>query len=351
MARGQAQDGHLTMTAGEAITEGRAVKMSGSTERTVVYADSGEPAIGFALQTVASGAKVAIRPLNANGTIRARSDGSITRNSTVYIANNGQVGDSIAGNPVGIALDSATAADQPIEIMPFPANGGDLLAGEKARFFDDFFYWNLDESGSEGFWLLDANNSGAVTVNDVHGGSITLAASDTTATDNDESYIVSLSDLFTPQAGKRGTFKARVKLTEANTDDANIVFGLTSDTADVENLLQDNGAGPQDTATHMLIYKVDGGDRWRGSVRDTALDDDANVGLFTSGSWHELKITWDPGDGTTGTVTFFVDGVAGGTKDFTISSAAAMRLVAGVKNGGGTAETLEIDYVSAEFDR
>jgi hypothetical protein len=317
----------------------------------VIYADAGDDAIGVNLTLVASGGLAAVETLNFNGTIKMIADGAILVDANLYTANDGKVSDSVSGRPIGVAKTATSGDGEPIEVMPFPRASGDYDS-DKVVFVDDFFKYDLDESGSNGVWVTDANDSGAVSETDAHGGVISLAASDTAPSNNDEIYVVSNQEIYKPAAGAFASFKFRVQCTEAAANGANIVCGLTSDTADVADLLGDDGAGPQDSGTHILAYKLDGGAVWRGSVRDTALDDDVNIGAFTTATWHEVGFTvYAAAGATTATVTFFVDGVAGGTKDFTISSATEMRMVFGIKAGTAAAYTLLVDKVFASFDR
>lgn len=352
MSTGQTREGPYTFAAGEALEEGRFVKLSGSTSRTVVYADAGEDSIGATLAAAASGAKVSVAGWGGDKTMRVIAAGNYAVNATVYVANDGKVSTSISGRPIGFLLDDAAGDGQPVEMYPYPVFSGNVI-GKQVAFDDDFLIYNLDESGSEGSWVADANNAGAVAITDAHGGVISLAASDTTAGDNDETYLVHVNEIYKPAAGKSATFGARIKLTEANTDDASILFGLKGgDTVDVENAIVDGGLTLEDAGTWIAIHKSDGGAVFKGTVRDTALDTDSDVGAFTSATWHDLMITVVAASGATdATVTFFVDGVAGGTKAFTLSSAEEMRLILGVKNGGANAETLLVDRVYAHFDR
>lgn len=340
----------IRCVAGEDLEAHRLVKVNGSTANSVVYADAGEDAIGVTLMRAVSGAEVTVELLNVSGTLKVIAAGTIAVNASVYAANDGKVSDSVSGRKIGF-LRYGGSANTAAEMVPYPRSSGDVDT-EFVTFVDDFLYLNTDESGSEGFWLLDANNGGTIAATDAHGGVVALTASDTSDADNDESYLISVNEIYKPAANSLAIFTARVKLTEANTDDANIVFGLLGgDTTDVENTIADNG-GITDANTYIAIHKDDGGLVWEGGVRDTAADEDTDIGAFTSGAWTELKIVVDSMDGgAAATVTFSVNGVAGGTKPFTLSSAGEMRLILGVKNGGANLETLLIDKVTAQFTR
>ena len=110
--------GILTLTAGEDLEPYRRVKFSGSTSRTVVYADAGEEAIGVTQAEADSGDPVAVATLGYGGTVEVESAGAITVNADVYGAADGKVDDTASGLPFGKALDAAAAAAIVIEVLP-----------------------------------------------------------------------------------------------------------------------------------------------------------------------------------------------------------------------------------------
>jgi hypothetical protein len=79
--------------------------------------------------------------------------------------------------------------------------------------------------------------------------------------------------------------------------------------------------------------------------------DNANVGDFTTATWHKLGFLYDPNDGVTAIVTPFLDGVAGTAKNLTIAALDEMHILLGVKAGGAHAETLLVDYVHVVKER
>lgn len=339
----------LSMLAGGTIGQFKLVKMSGSTANTVVVTGAGEDAIGIALVDAVSGDRIAIQLLTEDGTVKVIADGSITENTVLYAGATGKVSASVSGNAVGIAR-TAGVADKAMEMIPYPLGNG-MSFTSNIKYRDDFFDF-VDAD----FWTLDANNGGAVVEQDANGGVILLQASDTTDGDNDESYLVSTNEIYKPAAGKLAVFRFRVKLTEGNTNDASIVVGLSSTGLDWENIIADGGLTLEDSATHIAFLKSKDAAIWQGVVRDTALDADANVGAFTDAAWHDLMITVSSAAADTdATVNFLVDGVSGGTKAFTLSSAAEMRVGFGVKNGGtagpANGEQLLIDLFDMDVQR
>lgn len=335
----------LTMLAGEDLEAHRLVKLNGSTEFSVVYADAGDRAFGVTLVRADNADSISIEMMSVGSTLKVIAAGAITVNKVVYTANDGKVSDSVSGDPIG-TLRKAGVSDEATELIPYGQSGG-ASDSDLVVFEDEFGYFTDGD-----FWILDANNGGGFAERDEHGGVIDIDTSDTTVVDNDETYVVSSNEVYKPAAGKRMVLKGRFKLDEANVNDANIVFGLVSDTIDLADLIVDDGQTLQDSGTLICITKSDGGVVWKGTVRDTALDEDTDVGAFSDGVWTELKIVVSSAAGATQLqVEFFIDGVPGGTKDFAVAQAVDMRLVFGVKAGGGNAERLLIDKIRIEFER
>lgn len=200
-------------------------------------------------------------------------------------------------------------------------------------------------------WLEALNDgaSGTNTLNDAFGGTYSLV---TAAADNDYHWLASKAEVIRPAAGKPIKLMARLRLTEANTDDANIVLGL-SDTVTATALAND-GAGPTAANKSILLYKVDGGTKWRAGAADgTAVKAD-DLGDFTSGAWHELGflVNTTGADDATAEVLPFLDGTPGEPFRIALASfAAEMHLVVGVKAGGANAETLVVDWLYVGQDR
>ena len=93
---------------------------------------------------------------------------------------------------------------------------------EKRRtygFFDDF----CEFVSGDLFTDISADVGAAVANVDAAGGAVTLT---TGATDNNECYLLSTKELFLFAADKPLVFEARLKFTEANTDDANVILGI-----------------------------------------------------------------------------------------------------------------------------
>jgi hypothetical protein len=213
---------------------------------------------------------------------------------------------------------------------------------DKRTMYEFFLDFDTSVSG-DSVAASNDGGSGALTITDAAGGVATLA---TAAADNDYHVISSDAETFKVAANKPLWFEARVKLAEANTDDANIFVGL-SDTVD-GTLLTDNGGGPPSSWDGAGIFKVDGGTVWQAeSSNATTQATTTSLAAFTTDTWTRLGVHVDPGDDTTADVHFFVDGVRKATHKLTISGMDEMHVALGVKAGAGNAETLSIDYVRA----
>lgn len=200
-------------------------------------------------------------------------------------------------------------------------------------------------------WLEALNDaaSGTNTLNDAFGGTYSLV---TAAADNDYQWLASKAEVIRPAAGKPIKLMARLRLTEANTDDANIVVGL-SDTV-TATLLADNGGGPTGANKSILLYKVDGGTTWQAGTTNGSAAASHSLGDFTSGQWHELGfvVNTTGADDETAEVLPFLDGTPGDPFRITLASfATEMHLVVGVKAGGVNAETLVVDWLYVGQDR
>jgi hypothetical protein len=182
---------------------------------------------------------------------------------------------------------------------------------------------------------------------DAHGGVLNVGCD---GDDNDECYVASKAEAFKFQTDKKLFFEARVKLAEANTDDANIIVGL-SDTVGA-NTLVDDGAGPAASYDGAVFFKVDGGTVWQFETSNAGTQNTlTDAGDFDDDTWVRLGFLYDYNDGTTASVTPYVDGVAGTAQDLTISGLEEMHVLLGVKAGGTNEENLKVDYVHVVCER
>lgn len=208
-------------------------------------------------------------------------------------------------------------------------------------YFDDFCYYDPTATVGRYAVVKDGTPGGAQI--DAAGGVVSIA---TDVNDNDEHYVSTIAENWLFAASKPLWFEARLALTEAATNAANIIAGL-SDTVGA-NALLDNGAGPAASYDGAVFAKVDGGAVWQFETSNAGTQvTTASAGAFATNTFYRLGFLFDPADGTTGLITPFLDGVAGTAHEITLAGLEEMHILLGVKAGSGNAETLRVDYVKA----
>ena len=205
------------------------------------------------------------------------------------------------------------------------------------EYFDDF----LDDA-SHAYTETDDGGTGAWTLStDAAGGVATIA---TAAADNDHHAISPDAEQWLFTSGKKLWIEARVKLTEATTNESAIWFGLT-DTLTTGGI-QADAVGPLASYDGALIWKDEASLTWDFETSNAATQKTADeIGTYTSGAWTTLGFYFD-GTATTATVTPYIDGTAGTAKTITLAGLQEMHMVLGVKAGPtAAAETLHVDYI------
>lgn len=126
MARmGINESGVVTFTATVAIAQYQRVKLAAvqaTTPADVDVAGAGEQHIGHADRPAEAGELVPVRLRNANGTRLAIADGAVAAGAALYGAAAGEVGDTVSGTTIGLALQAAGAQGDVISILD--DNGG-----------------------------------------------------------------------------------------------------------------------------------------------------------------------------------------------------------------------------------
>lgn len=211
------------------------------------------------------------------------------------------------------------------------------------EYFQDF----VEADANSRFTDTNDGGTGTNALLDGQGGWLNVV---TAAADNDYHLMASGTECIRMQAGKPFFFEAKIKLTEAATDDANFVIGL-SDTL-TTGLLADNGAGPAASYDGAVFFKVDGGTNLQFETSNAGAQvTNATVSPFVSAAEYTLGISFDPANGTTGNVIPYVNGVAGTTHEISLAGLEEMHLIFGVKAGGANAETLSVDYLYLQATR
>jgi hypothetical protein len=218
----------------------------------------------------------------------------------------------------------------------------DLL--EKACYHEHFEDFG-DQSAVTNTWLVSADNATAddLTISVLAaGGVLPLNAG---GIGDNEGTLIYRDDLLKFAAGKPFRIGSRVQYTEANTDDANMFFGVKSGPA-VGDLGHD-GVGIADSDYYgAVIMKLDGKTVWEAesACGTTILGTESDITAGGS-DYQDLIIEFQPLTATTGEVRFSVgaEQIAKHTIDFT--NAVVMQVFFGVLNGSANnLETLNIDY-------
>lgn len=219
---------------------------------------------------------------------------------------------------------------------------------------DSHILWDdFDEFVTLDLWTSVLSNTGTVAVQDSDPSRITVTPSDGSVADNDESYCHQSFETWQFLDNRPLFFECFVQYAEQATDDANIIVGL-KDAWAADSIL-DNAGGPAASYTGALFFKVDGGTRWQveTSVTTTQTTTDLTAANSLDGVIHtaggtaftKLGINFAPYSSTKAKVDFFIDEVHVASHDYTYTSATDVAIGFGAKNGGGTMDTLDVDWV------
>lgn len=211
----------------------------------------------------------------------------------------------------------------------------------------DDFLWMI----SPHMWTtLEADDNATVAIatgSNVEGGVVQLLP---TTDDEEEAGIFTTNEMFIFAADRPIHAYGRIQYSEANTDDANVAFGLAD--AAGANLLSDAGGGDNIGNSGALIFKVDGETVWRCASENngTVIENQSNTTAGGS-SYQELEIRVSAVDARFVEITYFVDNVqlTDSTTNAPIlhrlayASATQMDFGAYCKQGSTNSETVNID--------
>lgn len=207
--------------------------------------------------------------------------------------------------------------------------------------FDDFQHWTDGDK-----FNLATTVDGTATLTDDAGGYIDLLTAATPA-DNEASILSSVAENWLFAASKPLIFEARIQYAEADTNKANIFVGLSNDVAE-NTFMGDDGAGPPSNYSGINFHKVDGGTKWICESSNGTSQETTTTTVTAGGaSFVRLRIEVQPLTSTAASVRFYIDDVLVAEHSLTMTSATEMHLLAGVKEGGASAETITIDYIGA----
>jgi len=336
--------GISNFTAVTALDRHRLVKLTA--DRSVSYCEAGDDPVGVTRAGQTIGLKVSVWLLRTKpGTQTCTAAAAITVNALIYTAADGKVSEVNSGSLVGRALQAASGDGSEIEVLPL----ADEDFSSRAGTFDlneDFLGYVLGSAAE--LWAVTATDSGTNAVRDEPGGVARLQPSDGSVADNDEIYLHTAAELFLFADDKPIFFEARIKLTEANTDDANAFVGLKD--AFAANSLVDDAGGPPASYSGVGFYKIDGGTSWLCEASlgatQTAIPLTAGAGV-SSGTYITFKIEIIPTAANTAKINVYIDGVLqGAITGFSYSGATNMMAGVGLKNGFTNNETLDVDYIN-----
>ena len=231
--------------------------------------------------------------------------------------------------------DDDYSPSQGVSIWEFCPQLAALDPSVAFTFFDDFY--SMDSTATVGGYTIVADGGGAQAPTDAAGGVLSIG---TDGDDNDEAYLSSIHEVFKFATGKPLWFEARVKCAEANTDDANLIIGL-SDTVGADSLL-DTAGGPMASYDGAVFFKVDGGTVWQFETSNAAAQvTTASAGAFVTDTWYRLGLYFDG----VSSITPYIDGVAGTAHAITLAGLEEMHLLLGAKAGDANEEKLLVDYI------
>lgn len=224
--------------------------------------------------------------------------------------------------------------------------------------FEDHFLGFLTATSTAKYTVVTAVD-GTVLQNDSYPGGVAIKSAAASASGDEDCYLVREAETFKLAADKPLLFKAIVQATEDDTNQNNLIVGLTDGAA--ANLLVSAGAGPKTTGNTLCFYKVDGGLNWYAYGRDDADADVFNIELTAANSLDKvvhvgsgsakqrLEIEFLPKSSTQADVVFSIDGVPVYKRtDWLYSgSATDLQCVVGCKDGdAGDEVTINLYYLA-----
>lgn len=218
--------------------------------------------------------------------------------------------------------------------------------------FDNFF---AVSAGTGLTWQVVKGTGGTLAVQAAGIGGV-LDVPTAAAAANDYQLLATNGKFFKPAQNKPMAFEARYTVTEANTNNANYAMGFSSITT--TGWMTNSNGGPPATWDGFCWYKTGGalGLGFRASVGSTNVDL-PNLITTVSGTTYRLGFNVDLGDATYAVVTPTNNGVPimNGAVPYSIriayASMGTMFVIAGMKCGSTSAETLSLDYIWASQER
>ena len=220
------------------------------------------------------------------------------------------------------------------------------------KVFDDFTYGQDATTSATITWgSVDDGGTGTNAFQDAVGGVYNVV---TAASDNDYHAMVTQQEMFKFTTGKRAWFKARVKLSEATTQESTWWVGVT-DTTTTGGMLA-NALGPLASYDGALFFKTPETSMTLNFETSNAGTQVTSSGIATTvtDTWTTVAFYWD-GQGKvypfaavngSDTLTPFT------AQELSATGLEEMHVVFGVKAGPtAAAETLQVDYILMAQER
>lgn len=245
-----------------------------------------------------------------------------------------------------------------------------MLAATVQKFATSQYFHDFDKVYAAGDWTITHGTGGTPSENVTAGGALGgWLKNPTAASASDYQSISTPTKIFeflnlgtAPSSLVAKTVcpvvaEGRFLLTESGANLSGFYFGLT-DTL-TTGLITSAGV-PASSFIGAIIYKKHGSATLRAmSSNATVQNDNSNIGTFVSGKPVVFTISFDPGDGVTGYISYMVNGLGydANKKDIprqpiTLAGLAPMYLSFGIVAGAaGAAETMLIDYWGVESTR
>lgn len=232
-----------------------------------------------------------------------------------------------------------------------------------AAIFDDFWEYTDTQRWTK---VLDGTNAGTVAAGTTsQGGQLVLTTSATHTSNVAMTHTTNKGFKFTQD--QPIIAECRLQFTEENTNEANVLFGLSSVITGAGGLFNVD-TGVSSNFSGALIYKIGGTTNWNtiSSVGTTQTITKVNTldvyGNASDGNFHTLRIEVQPITSTLAEVRYFIDGLQvrstvvptatfGIVDQMTYTGAVAMAVVVGICSGATTAtnaEVLNVDYIDVE---
>lgn len=235
--------------------------------------------------------------------------------------------------------------------MPSDAKQIDPLDyADSFEIFEDFFDYN---SGDR-FTSLAADTGSGVAASAAHGGVLVITCG---GDNNEEAAVATTTPVYLLAANKPCVMRGRIQFTDADALAANVACGMSSIfTAD---FITDNGAAIAASFSGAVFFKKDQDTYWSVCTSNGTTQTITRTNVVAAGArYQDLEVRITPYSSANAEVTFHHNGVqcrdANGDlikHTLAIASIAAMKLGAYAKQGGTTAQTLQVDYLACRCKR